>query len=37
MAETIGDLDLLVASDEPTGVMEAFTSVGIVDRGAREG
>ena len=32
MAETIGDLDLLVASDEPTEVMEAFTSVGIVDR-----
>ncbi len=32
MAETIGDLDLLVASDEPTGVMEAFTSEGIVER-----
>ena len=32
MAETIGDLDLLVASDEPTEVMEAFTTVGIVER-----
>ena len=32
MAETIGDLDLLVASSDPTGVMEAFVSVGMVDR-----
>jgi DNA polymerase (family X) len=32
MAETVGDLDLLVASDEPTEVMEAFTTVGIVER-----
>jgi DNA polymerase (family X) len=32
MAETIGDLDLLVASKDPVAVMEAFTSVGMVDR-----
>lgn len=32
MAETIGDLDLLVASEDPAGVMDAFTSVGIVER-----
>lgn len=32
MAETIGDLDLLVASGEPVAVMEAFTSVGMVER-----
>ncbi len=32
MAETIGDLDLLVASGKPAGVMEAFTSEGIVER-----
>jgi DNA polymerase (family 10) len=32
MAETIGDLDLLVASEDPTGVMDAFTSVGMVER-----
>ncbi len=32
MAETIGDLDLLVASGEPAGVMDAFTSVEIVQR-----
>ncbi|MGZ5291158.1 MAG: DNA polymerase/3'-5' exonuclease PolX [Actinomycetota bacterium] len=32
MAETIGDLDLLVASARATDVMDAFTSVGIVDR-----
>ena len=32
MAETIGDLDLLVASSDPAGVMDAFTSVGMVER-----
>ena len=32
MAETIGDLDLLVASDDPIDVMDAFTSVGVVER-----
>ena len=32
MAETIGDLDLLVASDDPLDVMDAFTSVGMVER-----
>jgi len=32
MAETIGDLDLLVASGEPAGVMEAFASVEIAER-----
>jgi DNA polymerase (family 10) len=32
MAETIGDVDLLVASDAPDPVMEAFTSFGLVDR-----
>jgi DNA polymerase (family 10) len=32
MAETIGDLDLLVASEEPVEVMDAFTSVGAVER-----
>jgi DNA polymerase (family 10) len=32
MAETIGDLDLLVASGDPAGVMDAFTSVGMVER-----
>ncbi len=32
MAETIGDVDLLVASDESTAVMEAFTSYASVDR-----
>ena len=32
MAETIGDLDLLVASDDPIGVIDAFTSVGMTDR-----
>ena len=32
MAETIGDLDLLVASEDPAGVMEAFTTVGTVER-----
>jgi DNA polymerase (family X) len=32
MVETIGDLDLLVASDDPPAVMEAFTGVGAVER-----
>jgi DNA polymerase (family 10) len=32
MAETIGDLDLLVASQDPVAVMDAFTSVGVVER-----
>jgi DNA polymerase (family 10) len=32
MVETIGDLDLLVASDDPAAVMEAFTGVGTVQR-----
>src|SRR4249920_3415022 len=32
MAETIGDLDLLVASDDAAGVMEAFTTVGMTER-----
>jgi DNA polymerase (family 10) len=32
MAETIGDLDLLVASGDPVAVMEAFTSVEVVER-----
>jgi DNA polymerase (family X) len=32
MRETIGDVDLLVASGEPGPVMEAFTGYGVVDR-----
>ncbi len=32
MAETIGDLDLLVASDDPAGVMQAFTTVEMAER-----
>jgi DNA polymerase (family X) len=32
MAETIGDVDLLAASEDPEAVMEAFTGVGIVQR-----
>jgi DNA polymerase (family 10) len=32
MAETIGDLDLLVASDEAGAVMDAFASDRVVDR-----
>lgn len=32
MAETIGDVDLLVASEDPVAVMDAFTSVGVVER-----
>ncbi len=32
MAETIGDVDLLVASRDPVAVMDAFTSAGIVER-----
>ncbi|MEX2204496.1 MAG: DNA polymerase/3'-5' exonuclease PolX [Actinomycetota bacterium] len=32
MAETIGDVDLLAASEDPEAVMEAFTDVGIVER-----
>jgi DNA polymerase (family X) len=32
MAETIGDIDLLVAAEEPGPVMDAFTSMAYVDR-----
>ena len=32
MAETVGDIDLLVASEEPLPVMEAFTSMPYVQR-----
>ena len=32
MAETIGDVDLLVASDDAGPIMEAFTGYGVVDR-----
>jgi len=32
MVETVGDLDLLVASDDPVAVMEAFTGVGVTER-----
>src|SRR5207302_461777 len=32
MVETIGDIDLLVASEEPGPVMDAFTSLSYVDR-----
>jgi DNA polymerase (family 10) len=32
MAETIGDVDLLVASDDPLPIMDAFTGYGVVDR-----
>jgi DNA polymerase (family 10) len=32
MAETIGDIDLLVASEEPLPVMDAFASMPYVDR-----
>jgi DNA polymerase (family X) len=32
MVETVGDLDLLVASEDPVAVMEAFTGVGVVER-----
>ncbi|HET6712145.1 MAG TPA: DNA polymerase/3'-5' exonuclease PolX [Actinomycetota bacterium] len=32
MAETIGDVDLLVASDRPTAVMDAFVGFSLVDR-----
>ncbi len=32
MAETIGDLDLLVASSDPVAVMEAFTAGEMVER-----
>src|SRR5688572_10443943 len=32
MAETIGDVDLLVASEDPEAVMETFTGVGVVER-----
>ena len=32
MCETIGDIDLLVASTEPGPVMDAFTSLSAVDR-----
>jgi DNA polymerase (family X) len=31
MRETIGDVDLLVASSDPAGVMEEFVSAGIVE------
>ena len=32
MAETIGDIDLLVASEDPAPVMDAFTSLSHVER-----
>jgi DNA polymerase (family X) len=32
MVETIGDIDLLVASEEPASVMDAFSSMRYVDR-----
>jgi DNA polymerase (family 10) len=32
MVETVGDLDLLVASEDPVAVMEGFTGVGVVER-----
>jgi DNA polymerase (family X) len=32
MAETVGDVDLLVAAAHPGDVMEAFTGYGVVDR-----
>jgi DNA polymerase (family 10) len=32
MVETIGDIDLLVASEEPDSVMDAFTTLKYVDR-----
>jgi DNA polymerase (family 10) len=32
MAETVGDLDLLVASADAAGVMDAFTGAGTVER-----
>jgi DNA polymerase (family 10) len=32
MAETIGDVDLLVAGDDPGSVMDAFTGYAFVDR-----
>jgi len=32
MAETIGDLDLLVASEHPVGVMDAFVGVAGIER-----
>jgi DNA polymerase (family 10) len=32
MVETIGDVDLLAASEDPEAVMDAFTGVGMVER-----
>jgi DNA polymerase (family 10) len=32
MVETVGDLDLLVASEDPVAVMDAFTGLGEVER-----
>ena len=32
MVETIGDVDLLVASDDPVPVMDVFTGIGTVER-----
>ncbi len=32
MRETIGDIDLLVASDQPAKVMDAFSSLSLVER-----
>jgi DNA polymerase (family 10) len=37
MRETIGDIDLLVASDRPAKVMDAFTSLSYVDRVMAQG
>jgi DNA polymerase (family 10) len=32
MVETVGDLDLLVASEDPGGVMDTFTGLAVVER-----
>ncbi|HVF07207.1 MAG TPA: helix-hairpin-helix domain-containing protein, partial [Actinomycetota bacterium] len=37
MAETVGDVDLLVASDRPEAVMDAFVASHMVDRVIAEG
>jgi DNA polymerase (family 10) len=37
MCETIGDVDLLVASEQPSKVMSAFTSMSYVDRALARG
>ena len=37
MRETVGDIDILVSSDEPVTVIEGFTRLDIVDRVLAEG